>query len=161
MPASVGFIVLFGVAVLNGLVLVSYIAQLRAQGAGIHEAVAAGCEARLRPVLMTAAIAVFSLIPMIFATGPGCRSPAAARRRGGRRAAHLDVLDPAGPAGVVRMVRGSRRCKGMTHGGYTVSGPFPEDAGNSPSNQRAKRASRQSSDSVVVGTNAGASARYA
>ena len=70
-PASVGFIVLFGVAVLNGLVLVSSIMQLRAEGRPTPEAVAVGCESRLRPVLMTAAIAVFSLLPMAFATGPG------------------------------------------------------------------------------------------
>ncbi|MFA5864808.1 MAG: CusA/CzcA family heavy metal efflux RND transporter [Phycisphaerae bacterium] len=70
-PASVGFIVLFGVAVLNGLVLVSYIAQLRQEGLGVQAAVQNACSARLRPILMTASITVFSLIPMIFATGPG------------------------------------------------------------------------------------------
>ncbi len=70
-PASVGFIVLFGVAVLNGLVLVSHVSQLRAGGETVARAVMLGCEARLRPVLMTASIAIFSLIPMVFATGPG------------------------------------------------------------------------------------------
>jgi cobalt-zinc-cadmium resistance protein CzcA len=70
-PASVGFIVLFGVAVLNGLVLVSYMSQLRADGLPAAEAVMKGCETRLRPVLMTASIAIFSLVPMVFATGPG------------------------------------------------------------------------------------------
>jgi cobalt-zinc-cadmium resistance protein CzcA len=70
-PASVGFIVLFGVAVLNGLVLVSYISQLRAEGASVADAVLRGCETRLRAVLMTASIAIFSLIPMVVATGPG------------------------------------------------------------------------------------------
>jgi heavy metal efflux system protein len=70
-PASVGFIVLFGVAVLNGLVLISAIAQLRAEGVPTAEAVRAGADSRLRPVLMTAAIAIFSLLPMVFATGPG------------------------------------------------------------------------------------------
>ena len=70
-PASVGFIVLFGVAVLNGLVLVSYVAQLRAEGLALGDAILRGSDARLRPVLMTAGIAVFSLIPMVFATGPG------------------------------------------------------------------------------------------
>jgi cobalt-zinc-cadmium resistance protein CzcA len=70
-PASVGFIVLFGVAVLNGVVLISYISQLRAEGASVRDALMRGCEARLRPVLMTAGIAVFSLIPVIFASGPG------------------------------------------------------------------------------------------
>jgi heavy metal efflux system protein len=70
-PASVGFIVLFGVAVLNGVVLISSIAQLRAEGLPSAQAVIAGCDSRLRPVLMTAAIAIFSLLPMVFATGPG------------------------------------------------------------------------------------------
>jgi cobalt-zinc-cadmium resistance protein CzcA len=70
-PASVGFIVLFGVAVLNGLVLVSYISQLQDCGTPLEEAIQKGAETRLRPVLMTASIAVFSLIPMLFATGPG------------------------------------------------------------------------------------------
>ncbi len=70
-PASVGFIVLFGVAVLNGVVLVSRIAQLRQEGASAEDAVVRGAEDRLRPVLMTASIAIFSLIPMVYATGPG------------------------------------------------------------------------------------------
>ncbi len=70
-PASVGFIVLFGVAVLNGVVLVSYVTQLRQEGLPLNDALRQGCGARLRPILMTAAIAVFSLIPMIFASGPG------------------------------------------------------------------------------------------
>ncbi len=70
-PASVGFIVLFGVAVLNGVVLVSHISQLRREGVSIEEAVVRGSQDRLRPVLMTASIAIFSLIPMLYATGPG------------------------------------------------------------------------------------------
>ncbi len=70
-PASVGFIVLFGVAVLNGVVLVSRITQLRDEGLSVDEAVALGSQDRLRPVLMTASIAIFSLIPMLYATGPG------------------------------------------------------------------------------------------
>lgn len=70
-PASVGFIVLFGVAVLNGLVLISAIAQVHGEGLPLEQAVVAGAESRLRPVLMTAAIAVFSLLPMVFASGPG------------------------------------------------------------------------------------------
>jgi heavy metal efflux system protein len=70
-PASVGFIVLFGVAVLNGVVLISYISDLRDGGASVANAVRTGCEARLRPVLMTASISILSLVPMVFATGPG------------------------------------------------------------------------------------------
>ncbi|HBA86462.1 MAG TPA: CusA/CzcA family heavy metal efflux RND transporter [Geobacter sp.] len=70
-PASVGFIVLFGVAVLNGLVLVSRIAQLREEGMELGEAIRKGAMDRLRPVLMTASIAIFSLMPMLLASGTG------------------------------------------------------------------------------------------
>lgn len=71
-PASVGFIVLFGVAVLNGVVLVSHIAQLREEeNLNVTDAIMKGSMNRLRPVLMTASIAIFSLIPMLFATGAG------------------------------------------------------------------------------------------
>jgi cobalt-zinc-cadmium resistance protein CzcA len=70
-PASVGFITLLGVAVLNGLVLVSCIQQLRADGHPVSDAVRTACTLRIRPILMTAGITVLSLVPMIFATGPG------------------------------------------------------------------------------------------
>ena len=70
-PASVGFITLLGVAVLNGLVLVSCVLQLRNKGAGVHDAVRSACGLRLRPILMTASISVGSLLPLLFATGPG------------------------------------------------------------------------------------------
>jgi cobalt-zinc-cadmium resistance protein CzcA len=70
-PASVGFVVLFGVAVLNGVVLVSHISQLRQEGIPVQEAIIRGSHDRLRPVLMTASIAIFSLIPMLYAAGPG------------------------------------------------------------------------------------------
>jgi heavy metal efflux system protein len=70
-PASVGFIALLGIAVLNGLVMVSYFRQLRDGGLSLLEAVRQGAERRLRPVLMTAAITAFGLVPLLFATGPG------------------------------------------------------------------------------------------
>ena len=70
-PASVGFIALLGIAVLNGLVMVSYFRQLRREGMTMHEAVRIGAARRLRPVLMTASIAAFGLVPLLFATGPG------------------------------------------------------------------------------------------
>jgi cobalt-zinc-cadmium resistance protein CzcA len=70
-PASVGFIALLGIAVLNGLVLVSYFRQLRTEGVPMAEAVRLGAERRLRPVLMTASITAFGLVPLLFATGPG------------------------------------------------------------------------------------------
>ena len=70
-PASVGFITLFGVAVLNGVVMVSYFNQLRESGRSVIQAVQEGAERRLMPVLMTAMIASFGLMPLLFATGPG------------------------------------------------------------------------------------------
>jgi cobalt-zinc-cadmium resistance protein CzcA len=70
-PASVGFIALFGIAVLNGIVLLSYITQLKEEGRTAGEAIIQGCSNRLRPVLMTATITVLSLVPLLFAQGPG------------------------------------------------------------------------------------------
>jgi cobalt-zinc-cadmium resistance protein CzcA len=70
-PASVGFIALLGIAVLNGVVMVSYFNQLLARGMPLAEAVVEGARRRLRPVLMTASIAAFGLVPMLFASGPG------------------------------------------------------------------------------------------
>ncbi len=70
-PASVGFIALLGIAVLNGVVMVSYFNQLHAEGMALAQVVRTGAKRRLRPVLMTAAITAFGLIPLLFATGPG------------------------------------------------------------------------------------------
>ncbi|MBI3562529.1 MAG: efflux RND transporter permease subunit [Gammaproteobacteria bacterium] len=70
-PASVGFITLFGVAVLNGVVMVTYFNQLRQSGLTLQQAVVEGATRRLRPVLMTALIASLGLVPMLLATGPG------------------------------------------------------------------------------------------
>ncbi len=70
-PASVGFIALLGIAVLNGVVMVSYFNQLAATGMPIAQVVVEGAKRRLRPVLMTASIAAFGLVPLLFATGPG------------------------------------------------------------------------------------------
>jgi cobalt-zinc-cadmium resistance protein CzcA len=70
-PASVGFIALWGIAVLNGVVLVSQIRSLRETGLDVAEAVMRGASQRFRPVMMTATIAALGLIPFLFATGPG------------------------------------------------------------------------------------------
>jgi cobalt-zinc-cadmium resistance protein CzcA len=70
-PASVGFIALLGIAVLNGVVMVSYFNQLHEQGLDIGQVVLEGAKRRLRPVLMTASITAFGLLPLLFATGPG------------------------------------------------------------------------------------------
>ena len=70
-PASVGFIALLGIAVLNGLVLVTHFNDLRAQGHAVEDIVLKGTRRRLRPVLMTATTAAFGLAPLLFASGPG------------------------------------------------------------------------------------------
>jgi cobalt-zinc-cadmium resistance protein CzcA len=71
LSAAVGFIALFGIAVLNGVVLIAYINQLRDQGTPLDEAVKEGAEIRLRPVLMTALVASVGFIPMAISTSPG------------------------------------------------------------------------------------------
>jgi cobalt-zinc-cadmium resistance protein CzcA len=70
-PASVGFIALWGIAVLNGVVLVSYIRKLREEGYSQDEAIREGTRLRFRPVMMTATVAALGLVPFLFATGPG------------------------------------------------------------------------------------------
>lgn len=70
-PASVGFIALWGIAVLNGVVMVSYIRKLRMEGKPLAEAVVEGATMRFRPVMMTATVAMLGLVPFLFATGPG------------------------------------------------------------------------------------------
>jgi len=70
-PASVGFIALMGIAVLNGLVLVTCFNQLAARGLSTTEVVRQGALRRLRPVLMTASITALGLLPLLLATGPG------------------------------------------------------------------------------------------
>jgi cobalt-zinc-cadmium resistance protein CzcA len=70
-PASVGFIALWGIAVLNGVVLVSYIRNLCESGCETAYAIRQGCEQRFRPVMMTATVAMLGLVPFLFATGPG------------------------------------------------------------------------------------------
>jgi cobalt-zinc-cadmium resistance protein CzcA len=71
LSAAVGFIALFGVAVLNGVVMISYINQLRASGMPLDEAVRAGALVRLRPVLMTALVASVGFLPMALSTSQG------------------------------------------------------------------------------------------
>ena len=73
-PSAIGFIAVFGVAMLNGIVLVSFINELRERGLSVAEAVRRGCEMRLRPVLMTASVAILGLIPMLLSTGVGAET---------------------------------------------------------------------------------------
>lgn len=70
-PASVGFIALWGIAVLNGVVLVSYIRKLRSEGMSQENAVMEGARLRFRPVMMTATVAALGLVPFLFAGGAG------------------------------------------------------------------------------------------
>jgi cobalt-zinc-cadmium resistance protein CzcA len=71
LSASVGFIALFGVAVLNGVVMVTAINQLRAEGHALHESVLRGAESRLKAVLMTALVAALGFVPMAISHGAG------------------------------------------------------------------------------------------
>jgi cobalt-zinc-cadmium resistance protein CzcA len=73
-PSAIGFIAVFGVAMLNGIVLVSFINELRERGFSVAEAVRRGAELRLRPVLMTASVAILGLIPMLLSTGVGAET---------------------------------------------------------------------------------------
>ena len=73
-PSAIGLVAVFGVAMLNGIVLVSFVNQLRAQGASVREAVRRGAELRLRPVLMTASVAILGLLPMLLSSGVGAET---------------------------------------------------------------------------------------
>src|SRR5690606_25822360 len=73
-PSAIGFIAVFGVAMLNGIVLVEFINGLRKKGMGVSEAVRRGTALRLRPVLMTASVAILGLTPMLFSSGVGAET---------------------------------------------------------------------------------------
>ena len=73
-PSAIGFIAVFGVAMLNGIVLVSFINELREKGMPVGEAVRRGAELRLRPVMMTASVAILGLIPMLLSSGVGAET---------------------------------------------------------------------------------------
>ena len=73
-PSAIGFIAVFGVAMLNCIVLVSFLNELRDKGLSVREAVVQGTTLRLRPVLMTASVAVLGLVPMLISTGVGAET---------------------------------------------------------------------------------------
>jgi heavy metal efflux system protein len=73
-PSAIGFIAVFGVAMLNGIVLISFINELREKGLSVSEAVRKGAELRLRPVMMTASVAILGLIPMLLSSGVGAET---------------------------------------------------------------------------------------
>lgn len=70
-PSSIGFIALFGIALTDGLVLISRFEHLKAQGLGLRESVIAGCSSKLRPVLMTTITTALGLLPLVITTGTG------------------------------------------------------------------------------------------
>lgn len=70
-PAAVGFLAVFGVAMLNGVVLVAYFRQLQGEGRPLDEVVRRGCLLRLRPILITAMVAILGLFPLLLARGVG------------------------------------------------------------------------------------------
>ncbi|HED33364.1 MAG TPA: efflux RND transporter permease subunit [Gammaproteobacteria bacterium] len=73
-PSAIGFIAVFGVAMLNGIVLISFLNELQEKGLSVHDAVRKGAELRLRPVMMTASVAILGLIPMLLSTGVGAET---------------------------------------------------------------------------------------
>ena len=73
-PSAIGFIAVFGVAMLNGIVLVSFLNDQRRQGLAIRDAVRQGAALRLRPVLMTASVAILGLVPMLLSSGVGAET---------------------------------------------------------------------------------------
>lgn len=73
-PSAIGFIAVFGVAMLNGIVLVSFLNEQRAKGMGVRDAVVRGTALRLRPVLMTASVAILGLVPMLLSSGVGAET---------------------------------------------------------------------------------------
>jgi cobalt-zinc-cadmium resistance protein CzcA len=73
-PSAIGFIAVFGVAMLNGIVLVSFINELRGKGMSVAEAVRKGAMMRLRPVMMTASVAILGLVPMLLSSGVGAET---------------------------------------------------------------------------------------
>ncbi len=73
-PSAIGFIAVFGVAMLNGIVLVTFLNDQRKQGLSVRDAVRRGASLRLRPVLMTASVAILGLVPMLISTGVGAET---------------------------------------------------------------------------------------
>ncbi len=73
-PSAIGFIAVFGVAMLNGIVMVEFLNDQRRQGMSVRDAVRRGAALRLRPVLMTASVAILGLIPMLLSTGVGAET---------------------------------------------------------------------------------------
>src|SRR3546814_581232 len=73
-PSAIGFIAVFGVAMLNGIVLIGFLNELRDKGRSVRDAVIQGTALRLRPVLMTASVAILGLVPMLLSSGVGAET---------------------------------------------------------------------------------------
>ena len=99
--ADVGFIALQGVAVLNGVVMITFIRKLRSRVDPLREAMLDGAVGRLRPVRMIALVASLGFVPMVLNVGPGCRSAATARYGRHRRYLLLYETHAAGAARAV------------------------------------------------------------
>ena len=108
-PSAIGFIAVFGVAMLNGIVLVSFLNDQRKHGLSIRDAVRQGAALRLRPVLMTASVAILGPDPDADLDRRRRRDAAPAGHGGDRRADHLDAADPAAAAADLRMVGNAGR----------------------------------------------------
>jgi cobalt-zinc-cadmium resistance protein CzcA len=114
--ASIGFIALFGIAVENGVLLVSFFDQLRRDGLSPEEAVRRGCELRLRPLLMTALTTLLGLLPLVWATGSGSeiQRPLAAVVLGGMASAMLLTLIVLPALYYLVEMRGERAAKALS-----------------------------------------------
>src|SRR5699024_9304714 len=73
-PSAIGFIAVFGVAMLNGIVLVSFLTEQREKGLAVRDAVIRGTALRMRPVMMTASVAILGLVPMLLSSGVGAET---------------------------------------------------------------------------------------
>ena len=121
-PASVGFIALWGIAVLNGVVLVSYIRKLRIEGHSQTEAIRHGTRLRFRPVMMTATVAALGLVPFLFARGPGSEIQRPVGDRGHWRPGQFDTSYADYRALPLRALR--RQTAG--HCGQGNGAPYPQ-----------------------------------
>lgn len=102
--AAIGFVALFGVAVLNGIVMVSYFNKLRDEGLNLDEAILKGAVVRLRPVLMTAMVAMLGFIPMALSQGVGAEYAAFSRNSNYRRIGYLYLVNLGCPADPLPLV---------------------------------------------------------
>ena len=115
--AAVGFVSLFGIAIMEGLLLISYFNALRTQGLPLHDAIMQGSLKRVRPVMITAMTAILGLLPAALSTKIGAPDGAAAGHRRGRRHDRHAVPGPLPDAGALQLLRSPRAAgRGRRHG---------------------------------------------